>query len=62
MIIKDDGYVAAQTIEHVDELIESSNVMALHGLGSPNGLLCTTKSTTSIRIFTHLATPLGVTR
>ena len=38
MIIKDDGYVAAQTIEYVDELIESSNVMALHGLGSPNGL------------------------
>ena len=28
MIIKDDGYVAAQTIEYVDELIESSNVMA----------------------------------
>ena len=38
MIIKDDGYVAAQTIEYVDELIESSNVVALHGLGSPNGL------------------------
>ena len=38
MIIKDDGYVAAQTIEFVDELIESANVFALHGLGSPNGL------------------------
>jgi|TARA_B110000444_G_scaffold69570_1_gene65378 branched-chain amino acid transport system substrate-binding protein len=38
MIIKDDGYVAAQTIEFVDELIESENIFALHGLGSPNGL------------------------
>ena len=38
MIIKDDGYVAAQTIEFVDELIESANIFALHGLGSPNGL------------------------
>ena len=37
-IIKDDGYVAAQTIEYVDELIESSNVHLLQGLGSPNGL------------------------
>ena len=34
MIIKDDGYVAAQTIEYVDELIESSNPW----FGSPNGL------------------------
>ena len=38
MIIKDDGYVAAQTIEFVDELIESANIFALHGLGSPIGL------------------------
>ena len=38
LIIKDDGYVAAQTIEFVDELIESANIFALHGLGSPNGL------------------------
>ena len=37
-IIKDDGYVAAQTIEYVDELIESANVLLLQGLGSPNGL------------------------
>ncbi len=37
-IIKDDGYVAAQTIEYVDELIESGNVLLLQGLGSPNGL------------------------
>ena len=37
-IVKDDGYVAAQTIEYVDELIESSNVHLLQGLGSPNGL------------------------
>ena len=37
-IIKDDGYVAAQTIEYVDELIESENVLLLQGLGSPNGL------------------------
>ena len=37
-IIKDDGYVAAQTIEYVDELIESANVHLLQGLGSPNGL------------------------
>ncbi|HAN06991.1 MAG TPA: hypothetical protein DCP89_00695, partial [Acidimicrobiaceae bacterium] len=37
-IIKDDGYVAAQTIEYVDELIESENVFLLQGLGSPNGL------------------------
>ena len=37
-IVKDDGYVAAQTIEYVDELIESGNVLLLQGLGSPNGL------------------------
>ena len=37
-IIKDDGYVAAQTIEFVDELIESGNILLIQGLGSPNGL------------------------
>ena len=37
-IIKDDGYVVAQTIEYVDELIESGNVLLLQGLGSLNGL------------------------
>ena len=37
-IVKDDGYVAAQTIEYVDELIEYGNVLLLQGLGSPNGL------------------------
>ncbi len=37
-IIKDDGYVAAQTIEYVDELIESANIHLIQGLGSPNGL------------------------
>ena len=37
-IIKDDGYVAAQTIEYVDELIESENIHLIQGLGSPNGL------------------------
>ena len=38
MIIRDDGYVAAQTIEYVDELIESQNVFAIQNGGSPNGL------------------------
>ena len=37
-IIRDDGYVAAQTIEYTDELIESENIFLLQGLGSPNGL------------------------
>jgi branched-chain amino acid transport system substrate-binding protein len=37
-IIRDDGYVAAQTIEFTDELIESENIFLLQGLGSPNGL------------------------
>ena len=37
-IIFDDGYVAAQTIEYVDELIESQNVFAIQNGGSPNGL------------------------
>ena len=35
-IMKDDGYVAAQTIEFIDELIESENVFAINTLGSPN--------------------------
>jgi len=34
----DDAYVAAQTIEFVDELIENDNVFAIHTLGSPNTL------------------------
>ena len=38
MIVFDDGYVAAQTIEYVDELIESQNVFAIQNGGSPNGL------------------------
>ena len=38
LIVKDDGYVAAQTIEFVDELIESENVFSILTLGSPNTL------------------------
>ena len=38
LIIKDDAYVAAQTIEFVDELIEAENVFAILTLGSPNTL------------------------
>ena len=38
LIIKDDGYVSAQTIEFVDELIESANVFSILTLGSPNTL------------------------
>ena len=38
LITKDDGYVAAQTIEFVDELIEAENVFAILTLGSPNTL------------------------
>ena len=38
LLVKDDGYVAAQTIEFIDELIESENVFALLTLGSPNTL------------------------
>ena len=38
LIVKDDGYVAAQTIEFVDELIESENVFSITTLGSPNTL------------------------
>ena len=34
----DDGYVASQTIEHVEELIEADNVFAINNLGTPNGL------------------------
>ena len=37
-ITKDDGYVAAQTIEFVDELIEAENVFFIHTGGSPNTL------------------------
>ncbi|MFQ3328788.1 MAG: hypothetical protein ACI85J_000512, partial [Candidatus Poriferisodalaceae bacterium] len=36
LVMKDDGYVAAQTIEFIDELIESENVFAINTLGSPN--------------------------
>ena len=38
LLVKDDGYVAAQTIEFIDELIESENVFTLLTLGSPNTL------------------------
>jgi branched-chain amino acid transport system substrate-binding protein len=38
LIVKDDGYVAAQTIEFVDELIEAENVFSIVTLGSPNTL------------------------
>ena len=38
LIIKDDAYVAAQTIEFVDELIEAENVFSILTLGSPNTL------------------------
>ncbi len=38
MIVKDDEYVAAKTIEFTDELIESENPFMIQGLGSPNGL------------------------
>ena len=38
MIVKDDAYVAAQTIEFIDELIESENVFMIVTLGSPNTL------------------------
>ena len=38
LIIKDDGYVSAQTIEYIDELIESANVFSILTLGSPNTL------------------------
>jgi ABC-type branched-subunit amino acid transport system substrate-binding protein len=37
-IIRDDAYVAAQTIQFIDELVESENVFALTTLGSPNTL------------------------
>lgn len=37
-IIKDDAYVAAATIEFIDELVESENVFAIQTLGSPNTL------------------------
>jgi branched-chain amino acid transport system substrate-binding protein len=38
IIVRDDGYVAAQTIEFVNELIESENIFTLTTLGSPNTL------------------------
>ncbi|HCB37767.1 MAG TPA: hypothetical protein DEP66_06125 [Acidimicrobiaceae bacterium] len=38
LLVKDDAYVAAQTIEFVDELIESENVFSILTLGSPNTL------------------------
>ena len=38
LLIKDDAYVAAQTIEFVDELIEAENVFSILTLGSPNTL------------------------
>jgi len=36
LIVKDDGYVASQTIEAVDELLQNENVFAITTLGSPN--------------------------
>ncbi len=38
LIIRDDGYVAAQTTKFVDELIEVRNVFSILTLGSPNAL------------------------
>ncbi len=38
LLVKDDAYVAAQTIEFIDELIESENVFTITTLGSPNTL------------------------
>ena len=38
LLVKDDGYVAAQTIEFIDELIEAENVFSVVTLGSPNTL------------------------
>ena len=38
LIVKDYAYVAAQTIEVIDELIESENVFMIVTLGSPNTL------------------------
>ena len=38
LVVKDDAYVAAQTIEFVDELIEAENVFSILTLGSPNTL------------------------
>ena len=38
LIVRDDAYVAAQTIEFIDELIESENVFMIVTLGSPNTL------------------------
>ncbi|MEM7338984.1 MAG: ABC transporter substrate-binding protein [Actinomycetota bacterium] len=38
LIVKDDAYVAAQTIELVDELIQSENPFYITTLGSPNTL------------------------
>ena len=37
-ITLDDGYVAAQTIENVDELIQAEEVFLIHTGGSPNTL------------------------
>ncbi|MFT7601570.1 MAG: branched-chain amino acid transport system substrate-binding protein [Acidimicrobiales bacterium] len=38
LIIKDDAYVATQTIELVDELLQSDKPFAVQTLGSPNSL------------------------
>ncbi len=38
LIVKDDGYVATQTIELVDELVQSDNPFLITTLGSPNTL------------------------
>ena len=38
LVVKDDGYVATQTIELVDELIQSEDPFVVTTLGSPNTL------------------------
>ena len=38
LVVKDDAYVAFQTIELVDESIRSANVFAIHTLGAPQAL------------------------
>ncbi len=38
LVVRDDAYVAARTIEFVDDLIERENVFSILTLGSPNTL------------------------
>ena len=58
LLVKDDGYVAAQTIEFIDELIESENVFALLTLGSPNTFI----SVVSISLLSNIAAPFSQIR